>query len=487
MRKTLFAVVVALVLTAGAFAADNLALRVTAETPTTITFGWVPPAGANGYDFYVAGKRVSNTRDGTRSSVRFAKVDCAAAPDPTRCYEVAWSSEGGRGAYPGAPVPPKAQCQNGIDDDGDGKIDYPADPGCTGPTDNDERDPAPPTANVFVNPQGNDSSCSRGGSACATWNRAYQIAQPGDIVSVAGGTYPSQVIQSKASNRNLSPGCTPTSTSKCITFVPAGQVTIGGILEVRGSSVYVKGARNTPLPQANSTYTINAVGYADVEANSNADHPDHVVLEGIRTVSTGVFNADTVTLKDMGVGPSTAFWGGSSEVCCREGSGMENKIGFGGGVTYVPKDVTLDGLYIQRQNGDSSRLQPGADVHFGGLFIVTVDGLTIKGSVFDRNVVYHIQIQNFDGPRAKRVLIDGNSFGCPVDWLYEGDVCDGQHAIQFDYDPGSEFTISNNASANGAGGLFACYVGACGGLTGVKAFGNVDHPQSPSPPPLPGS
>jgi hypothetical protein len=41
-------------------------------------------------------------------------------------------------------VPP--QCSDGIDNDGDGKIDFPADPGCTDASDNDETDVAPPGA-----------------------------------------------------------------------------------------------------------------------------------------------------------------------------------------------------------------------------------------------------------------------------------------------------------------------------------------------------
>jgi hypothetical protein len=38
----------------------------------------------------------------------------------------------------------KPQCNNRIDDDGDGKIDYPTDPGCTGRGDKREVDPPPP-------------------------------------------------------------------------------------------------------------------------------------------------------------------------------------------------------------------------------------------------------------------------------------------------------------------------------------------------------
>ncbi len=38
-------------------------------------------------------------------------------------------------------VTPNPQCSDGIDNDGDGKIDYPADKGCSSATDNDEKDP----------------------------------------------------------------------------------------------------------------------------------------------------------------------------------------------------------------------------------------------------------------------------------------------------------------------------------------------------------
>ena len=42
---------------------------------------------------------------------------------------------------PPPPAPPPPACSNGRDDDADGRIDYPADPGCSSPSDTDETDP----------------------------------------------------------------------------------------------------------------------------------------------------------------------------------------------------------------------------------------------------------------------------------------------------------------------------------------------------------
>jgi len=52
------------------------------------------------------------------------------------------ANRGGAFALMVEPVP-LAACRNGLDDDGDGRVDYPSDPGCTQPLDRDEADPDP--------------------------------------------------------------------------------------------------------------------------------------------------------------------------------------------------------------------------------------------------------------------------------------------------------------------------------------------------------
>jgi hypothetical protein len=60
------------------------------------------------------------------------------------------------------------------------------------------------TVNVWVGPSGKDSSCRRAAASkpCASLIRAYQIARCGDIVSIAAGTYPSQVLGHARSGQN---------------------------------------------------------------------------------------------------------------------------------------------------------------------------------------------------------------------------------------------------------------------------------------------
>jgi len=55
-------------------------------------------------------------------------------------------TQGGSTPPPPPPPPPAAACTNGKDDDGDGKIDFPSDPGCESAADTDETDPPPPPA-----------------------------------------------------------------------------------------------------------------------------------------------------------------------------------------------------------------------------------------------------------------------------------------------------------------------------------------------------
>src|SRR6188472_1768092 len=115
-RALAVAAIALTVLVAGGAAADTFTVTLVSQTSSTITLGWTPQPGY-GYLFSANGTLVSRTNDPSRSQVKFAKANT---------YEVAVIVKGAIGTYPTEPPPPpKAACENSLDDDGDGKIDYP--------------------------------------------------------------------------------------------------------------------------------------------------------------------------------------------------------------------------------------------------------------------------------------------------------------------------------------------------------------------------
>mgnify|MGYP000663316254 CR=1 FL=1 len=76
-----------------------------------------------------------------------------------------WASSGWTATVSQPPPPPVYACSNGWDDDGDGKVDYPNDPGCISSTDNDEYN-APSTATLTAYP----TSITAGSSSTLTWS-----------------------------------------------------------------------------------------------------------------------------------------------------------------------------------------------------------------------------------------------------------------------------------------------------------------------------
>jgi uncharacterized protein YkwD len=114
--------------------------------PTT-TAGW----GENiAYGYWTANAVMQGWLNsaGHRANIEnasFRAIGVAAAASSSGA--IYWTQEFGTSTSGGSapPPPPSYACSNGQDDDGDGRFDYPADPGCTSTTDNDEYNaPAPP-------------------------------------------------------------------------------------------------------------------------------------------------------------------------------------------------------------------------------------------------------------------------------------------------------------------------------------------------------
>lgn len=106
---------------------------------------------------------------------------------------------------------PPAQCHDGLDNDGDGNVDYPADPGCPSKGDNSEGPTCPPTSPgvvVCLEPGNPYQTLARAGpspTAVAAYLDLYQFRLPNGVVTnllcvvtalnpcaMAGGTFVSR-------------------------------------------------------------------------------------------------------------------------------------------------------------------------------------------------------------------------------------------------------------------------------------------------------
>jgi hypothetical protein len=111
---------------------------------------------------------------------------------------------------------------------------------------------APPSrATLYVAVDGSDAGGCTLRSPCASFDRAYRVARPGDVVEVAGGTYPPQAVE--ADPRKAGP--------HDVVFRPAprSRVTIGcrddgdGCLDVSASHVTFVGMRTRHMPPVAGT------------------------------------------------------------------------------------------------------------------------------------------------------------------------------------------------------------------------------------------
>ncbi len=89
------------------------------------------------------------------------------------------------------PIPAPTQCSDGIDNDGDGLIDHPADPGCFSLTDDDEFNaPTSGSGTIYYVDANNGSDTNDGiKMPFKTIQKAANIVKPGDTVIVRDGVY----------------------------------------------------------------------------------------------------------------------------------------------------------------------------------------------------------------------------------------------------------------------------------------------------------
>jgi hypothetical protein len=257
------------------------------------------------------------------------------------------------------PPPPPTRCANGLDDDGDSKIDL-TDPGCSGPDDDDESNVIPPPTGC-----GSSTGTVQPGQS---WDAAYDSASPGAVLSVAAGNHGGQSITGTKAGT--------------VTFCAQATATVN--LNIRADNVRAVG------PFQSSGLVVGHPQTPDLTEN--------VHVEDVRVACAGCRNPvyssrnRNVTLEDVEVTGAH----NPSDVVLLDG-------GIPGGVT----DFTIDGMWMH----DNTHNDGGA-AHSDGIAAWGVNGFVLRNSRFHNNAINNLSIDGWGGTPniARDYLIENNSF-----------------------------------------------------------------------------
>lgn len=231
-------------------------------------------------------------------------------------------------------------------------------------------------ASRFVSPNGSDSASCAATDPCLTLNRAYRVAQPGQVVDVAGGTYPTQRIEYDPSKVSADD----------VYFRPAaGQfVQIAGDIDVYASHVTVMAMQATDT---------------DVPYDGPEDVRD-VTLWGMDGRNFTIDSGKEVNVIGGDYGPASScggsYGGGNNGI-------RMNRPGV------MPSDILIWGVDIHDvQSYDL------VACHIECLIVGAGERITVRGSRFWNCSIFDIFLQPFNGTISD-VTLENNWFAAPTD------------------------------------------------------------------------
>lgn len=274
--------------------------------------------------------------------------------------------------------------------------------------------PPPPPASVFVSPNGSDSNPCSQSSPCLTWNRGYQVANPGEIVSVAAGVYGEQFLAQDASH---------TSSDDVVFEVEAG--TTVARLWFGDDSPAIKPAShvtiNAPGLTLNNSFQFRYV--------SGVRAQDITIAGDVRMGSgSGLYirGAKDISISGLEIGP----------ICC-SADGGQMTVGASGGPNN--ENITLDRLHVHdivRVCADwPSGHGPCPDsddpsAHIDGFQWGSGQGVTITNSRFYNIATQELFFNCLLGGRFSDITLVNNMFanrsGDSTNSVNLSDTCAGQ-------------------------------------------------------------
>ena len=244
-------------------------------------------------------------------------------------------------------------------------------------------------ANLYVATGGNDSTCLRGDSTrpCASFNRAFALAQAGDSVQIADGSYPGQTLSG-------------TATSSPVSFVAqdAGKVLVAD-LTINVDRVHVTGVISSGTGESRGTLTV-------CDSGCNATPFVDVVLDG--------WHGKNAFIRASGVTVQNSEFGNFSP--CLAGNAEDGFRFWGGsGANATPTNDSLINSTIHNIDSGSGNTCQGtshAGYHVDCMQNEGGSNMHITGNVFFNCPTSNMQIAPFgSGNVLNNVFISGNYLG----------------------------------------------------------------------------
>jgi len=278
----------------------------------------------------------------------------------------------------------------------------------------------------YVSPSGSDPNPCTRSSPCASFDRAYLVARPGEVVKVAAGRYGVQSIPDDASK---------TSPDDVVIRPASGaSVTVAGI--TLGACCSSDGADHLTLQDFKSTGPLQGTNMQDV------------TLEDIDVAHVVIASSQDVLVRGGDIGPCIRGQGecplGAWTMLAVRGAGNSN--------------ITIDGVALH----DYRITRP--EHHGSCLFVLGGRNITVRNSNFSNCEFFDIQL-NEEHDALTDVLIENNWFEVP--WNGRGQQV-RVNAIHFGFTTPPENVLIRFNSFHQRTGITADY-----GLIGARIVGNM--------------
>jgi hypothetical protein len=249
---------------------------------------------------------------------------------------------------------------------------------------------AVPAGSAFVATTGSDSNPCTQAAPCLSFDRAYHVAKPGQVVAVAAGSYSAQTITAD-----------PAKSAPAVVFKPQGfdavqvaNLTIQGSYvefdDLKIAGIWYVGVNSNKVPQASQTHD--------------------VVLRNLSALRFFITGASNVSVLGGTIGPTVD--NASQIKGCYE-------------CRYAPQNITVDGVTFH----DFTRTNPAQ--HMECLHVYPAQNLTIRNSRFFNCAIMDLFLENYGrGGDLRDITIENNVFDTPGS--HAGSLSKGYYALAFE-------------------------------------------------------